>query len=118
MYNVKEMNLQSPITDGSRIFKMYAGRLEKLGIFTFEDFLFHLPSRYEDYSIVSKIGQLQPGETVTVQGQVLDMKNQYLKGARIRTMQKATIADETGSMELTWFNQPFLEKNILPNSTI
>ena len=112
------MNLQSRIIDGGRIFKTYASRLENLGIVTFEDFLLHLPSRYEDYSLVSKIGQVQIGETVTVQGQVLDVKNNYMRGARIKNMQKITLVDDTGSIELTWFNQPFLLKAILPNSTI
>jgi len=97
---------------------MYAGRLENLGITTFADFLFHLPSRYEDYSLISKIRHVQAGETVTIQGQVLEMKTNYMRGGRIKTMQKATVADESGTMELTWFNQPFLANAILPKSTI
>ncbi|HSW47740.1 MAG TPA: ATP-dependent DNA helicase RecG [Candidatus Saccharimonadales bacterium] len=106
------MNLQSPITTGGRNLKMYATRLENLGIFTFEDFLMHLPARYEDYSIVSKINQVQNGETVTIQGQVVDVKNQYLRGGRIRTYQKAIVTDDTGEIQLLWFNQPFLIKSI------
>jgi ATP-dependent DNA helicase RecG len=112
------MNLQTPISHGSRIYKAYASRLEKLGIVTIQDFLFHLPSRYEDFSIVSKIEQIQLGETVTIQGQVLEMKNNYLRGGRIKTMQRATVTDGTGSIELTWFNQPFLLRAIPENATI
>lgn len=112
------MDLHSPITTGSRSLKMYASRLEKLNITTYMDFLFHLPSRYEDYSIVSKIAEVQPGETVTIQGQVLEIKTNYMRGSRIKTMQKATVADGTGSIELTWFNQPYLTKAIATNSLI
>jgi len=112
------MDLHTPITRGNRAIKMYAGRLEKLGIMTFYDFLFHLPSRYEDYSMISKIAEIQQGETVTIQGQVLEMKTQYMRGARIKNMQKALVADGTGTIELTWFNQPFLTRTILPNTTI
>ncbi len=111
-------NLQTPVSLGSRVFKMYASRLEKLGINTFEDFLYHLPSRYEDYSLVSKIGNIQPGETVTIQGTVLEIKTNYLRGNRIKTMQKATVTDGTGTVVLTWFNQPFLTRNIPVDSTI
>ncbi len=107
------MDLHSPITQGQQRFKMYASRLEKLGILTFEDFLLHIPSRYEDYSVISKMDKLQVGETVTVQGKVIEMKNNYLKGKRIKSMQKAILEDDTGTMELTWFNQPFLTKTIL-----
>lgn len=98
--------------------KMYAGRLEKLGITTYYDFLLHLPSRYEDYSIVSKIAEIQSGETVTIQGQVLEMKTNYMRGMRIKTMQKALVTDGSGTLELTWFNQPYLTRVILPNATI
>jgi ATP-dependent DNA helicase RecG len=112
------MNLQSHITSGGRIYKMYASRLAKLGIETFSDFLFHLPSRYEDFSVVSKIGEVQIGETVTVQGNVVDIKNTYVSRGRIKSMQKAIIADDTGSLQLSWFNQPYLTKNITINSTI
>jgi ATP-dependent DNA helicase RecG len=112
------MDLHTPITRGNRSLKMYAGRLEKLDIRTFYDFLFHLPSRYEDYSLISKIAQIQTGETVTIQGQVLEMKNQYMHGGRIKTMQKAIVSDGTGTIELTWFNQPFLTQSIIPNTTI
>jgi ATP-dependent DNA helicase RecG len=112
------MDLHTSITKGNRSLKMYAGRLEKLDIRTFYDFLFHLPSRYEDYSVVSKIAQIQPGETVTIQGQILEIKTNYMRGARIKTMQKATVTDGTGTIELTWFNQPFLTRTLLTGSTI
>jgi ATP-dependent DNA helicase RecG len=118
MTHVFNMNLQTPLTQAERIHKMYASRLENLGIKTLGDFLFHLPSRYEDYSLISKINQVQIGETVTIQGQILDIKTNYMRGGRIKTMQKATIVDDSGSMELSWFNQPFLTGVILPNSII
>lgn len=111
------MTLTTPLNQASRIYKMYSSRLENLGITTVGDFLFHLPSRYEDYSLVSKIRQIQAGETVTIQGQVLEIKNNY-RGGKIKSMQSAVVADETGKMELTWFNQPFLTRTITPNSTI
>lgn len=104
------MDLKTPIRDAGRIYKMYASRLEKLGINTFEDFIFHIPFRYEDYSLISKIAQVQPGETVTIQGKVLEIKNEYTR--RYKKLQKAKVEDETGVIDVIWFNQPFLVKNI------
>jgi ATP-dependent DNA helicase RecG len=89
---------------------MYARRLEKLGIIKLEDFLFHIPFRYDDYSLVSKIGQVQAGETVTVRGTVEEIRNQYTR--RWKTLQRAVVKDETGSINVLWFNQPFLTKAI------
>ncbi|MDP2649545.1 MAG: ATP-dependent DNA helicase RecG [bacterium] len=100
------MNLKTPIGQAGRLYKMYARRLEKLGIFTLEDFLFHIPFRYENYSLISKIRQVQPGEIVTIIGKVVEIKNEYTKKGK--KLQRAKIQDETGTIDAIWFNQPFL----------
>ncbi len=110
------MDLQTPLAEISRGFKMYAGRLEKLGITTVSDLLFHIPHRYDDFSLISKIGETQPGEIVTITGTVLEMKNEYTR--RSKPIQRATIADETGSIQATWFHQPFLTQYIKKNMTL
>lgn len=104
------MNLQAPITSAGRIFKLYARRLEKLGIKIFEDFLYHIPARYDDYSLISKINRVQPGEIVTIQGTVSEINNEFTKN--FKRIQKAEIADDTGAIEVVWFNQPYLTKVI------
>ncbi|MCL5113605.1 MAG: ATP-dependent DNA helicase RecG [Patescibacteria group bacterium] len=100
------MNLQTPIRQAGNIFTRYAGRLEKLGIKTLEDLLYYFPFRYDNYSIISKIEQVQSGEVVTIQGTVIDIKNEYTK--RWKRIQKAKIEDDTGAIDVTWFNQPFI----------
>src|SRR3989344_360775 len=104
------MNLQTPIESAGRIYKMYARRLEKLNIQTFEDFLYHVPSRYDDFSLISKINRVQPGEVVTIQGTVSEINNEFTKN--LKRLQKAEIADDTGTIEVIWFNQPYLTKVI------
>ncbi|MEK7450655.1 MAG: ATP-dependent DNA helicase RecG [Patescibacteria group bacterium] len=100
------MDLKTPVREVSKTYTMYAKRLEKLGIKTLEDFLYHVPSRYEDFSITSSIANLQIGEAVTVKGEVLEIKNQRTRNWK--TLQKAKVKDETGEIEIIWFNQPFL----------
>ncbi|OGH23681.1 MAG: ATP-dependent DNA helicase RecG [Candidatus Levybacteria bacterium RIFCSPLOWO2_01_FULL_38_13] len=102
------MDLKTPVGKASGIYKKYAGRLEKLGIKTFEDFIYYFPFRYENYSLVSKIEKVQPGEIVTIRGKVSDIKNEYTK--RWKNLQKAKIEDETGTIGVIWFNQPFIPK--------
>jgi ATP-dependent DNA helicase RecG len=104
------MDLNTPVRETSRSYKMYSKRLEKLGIINLKDFLFHVPFRYDDYSLISKIGQVQAGETVTIQGKVEEIKNEYT--GRWRKLQKAKVSDNTGEIEITWFNQPYLVKSI------
>lgn len=105
------MNIQTRLDSiENRSLKTYAKRLTKLDIVTVEDLLYHIPSRYEDYSLLSKIGQLQQGEVVTVTGNVVDAKNDYTR--RFKTLQKVTITDDTDSIELTWFNQPYIVKSL------
>lgn len=104
------MNLQTPIATAGRIYKLYARRLEKLGIKTFEDFLYHIPFRYDDSSLISKINRVQPGEVVTIQGTVSEISNEFTKN--FKRLQKAEIADDTGTIEVVWFNQPYLTKVI------
>ena len=109
------MDLSTKVSEISRIYKIYSSRLERLGIRTLEDFLYHIPFRYDDYTLVSKISDLQEGETVTVQGKIIEIKNQY---ARRFTIQKAKVNDGSGVLEITWFNQPYIVKTINEGDSI
>lgn len=110
------MKLIDSIRDCDRSFKQYASRLEKLNIFRLEDLLYHIPSRYEDYSIISAIAAVQPGETVTIQGTILEIKNEFTKN--YKKIQKAIIADATGNIEAIWFNQPYLLQVLKPQTIV
>ncbi len=104
------VSLKTNIRSLSGIYKRYAAPLEKLGIVTLEDFLYHIPFRYEDYTLISKISDIQSGEVVTIRGTVTEIKNQYTRSRF--TLQKAKIKDESGTIEVVWFNQPYIAKNI------
>ncbi len=110
------MNLHDPLETLGRVFKMYAGRLGKLDIYTIEDLLYHFPFRYDNFSLISKIATIQPGEKITIQGQVLSIDNIYTKNRK--KIQKAMIADDTGTIEIVWYNQPFLTKYIKVNDSV
>lgn len=104
------MDLDSPIVEVPLIGPSYAKRLKKLGIETAKDLLYHFPHRYEDFSLVSDIGRAQPGETVTVKGQITSIKNIYTKSGK--KIQSATISDGKNVISATWFNQPFLVRTL------
>jgi len=81
-------------------------KFKSLGINTYYDLLNYFPSRYEDYSLITKIIDIQVGEIVTITGKITEAKNQYTR-SRI-TIQKVIVTDNTGSIEVNWFNQPYL----------
>lgn len=110
------MDLHAPVKTAGKFFSNHASALEKLGIVTFYDFLYHLPARYEDYSRIVPIASAPLGETITIQGTVKEIKNQYLRGGK--KLQKATITDETGELEVIWFNQQFIPKIMQPGDKV
>ncbi|MBP6913567.1 MAG: hypothetical protein KBC00_03085, partial [Candidatus Levybacteria bacterium] len=110
------MDSKTKIADLGRSFSFQKKKLEKLGLNTIYDLFYHIPSRYEDLRIISKINKIQPGETITVQGKVLSIKNEYR--TRRMIIQKAILEDETGEIEIRWFNQTYLTRNIPQGSTL
>ncbi|MBI3290172.1 ATP-dependent DNA helicase RecG [Candidatus Microgenomates bacterium] len=109
------MRPNTPVSDLTFIGPVFARRLAKLGIKTLGDLLYHFPHRYEDFSLVSKIANVQPGEIVTVIGKIVSIKNEYTKRMII---QKAVVEDETGKLDIVWFNQRFIPKNIPEGSNV
>ncbi len=87
-----------------------AGLLEKLNVKTVRDFLYLYPRRYEDYSKLKTISQLQLGDTVSVLGTVWDAGGRKTQGGRY--LFQVVLSDQTGTLEVTWFNQPYLKNRI------
>ena len=79
--------------------------LAKLNIATKYDLLTHYPRAYENHSSLTKISELIEGETALVVGRVYDVNS---RRARNLTIINATLEDETGELQLTWFNQDYL----------
>ena len=90
----------TPITYLKGVGPRLAPRLQRLGIETVHDLLFHLPSRYQDRTQVTPIGALRPGDEAVVQGEVLHSEVQRGR----RAMLVARIGDGTGSLTLRFFH--------------
>ena len=84
-------------------------KLERLGLATVQDLLFHLPLRYEDRTQVWPIGDLPPGLHAAVEGEIQD--TQLVMGRR--RMLVCRISDGTGSLTLRFFNFTAAQKNSL-----
>ena len=101
------MNLSTPIEQIPRVGPQYQKKLRRLGIKTIGQLIFHFPHRYEDFSNVIPISQVQKGETVSVKGKLTDIKNIRTFRKRI-VLTQAKVEDKSGSLQVMWFNQPYL----------
>lgn len=111
-----DISLDTPVRFIPHVGPVMASRLSILGIETVEQLLYHIPFRYDDFSLVSKIAQVQPGETVTVHGEVITFSAFITKTGK--RMQQATVSDETGKLTVIWFNQPYLRSVIKPGMDV
>ncbi|OGZ01581.1 MAG: ATP-dependent DNA helicase RecG [Candidatus Liptonbacteria bacterium RIFCSPLOWO2_01_FULL_56_20] len=103
--------LDTPLARIAGIGPGFLAKLKHLGVATIGDLLYHFPTRYEDFSQIYRIADLEPGQHATIQGTVEEITTR-------RTWQKhfivveATVRDDSGSTRIIWFNQPYI-KNIL-----
>ena len=93
--------------------------LQSAGIFTVTDLLNYFPRDYDDRSNVKTIAELTPDAVNTIRGTVAhdpESANLQRKGgtngasAGSFAVTKVIIKDKTGTLELIWFNQPYLSK--------
>lgn len=105
------ITLETKIQDLPRISPAYQKRLAKLGIKTLQDLFFHFPRRYNDFSKITKIRDLQAGTIATIQGQIVKINN-IRTWKRRMTITQAYIQDSTASIRAVWFNQPYLTKSL------
>lgn len=110
------MDVNSPVSTLPLVGPVYTRRLEKLEIKTIDDLLHHIPHKYLDFTLSSPIARAQPGETLTIRGEVISIKNLYTRYGK--KIQVATVADSSGEITAIWFNQPYLVKNIFPGENI
>ena len=107
------MDLHAPVQYVKGVGPQRAGALEKLGIRTAEDLLFHIPLRYEDRRSFARVGDLRPGMRVSVAGEIAVAG---LRRARRMTLYEIRLDDGSGRLKALWFNQPFLAE-VLPRGT-
>ena len=120
-------------------------KLKKLGIEKVQDLVFHFPRGYKDYTQISKIADLtnpksefltclpvgkvsngisrpkadQPlaeiNENKTVKVKIIGIENKRTSRRKF-TVTEAVVADDSGSVKVVWFNQPYLKKMLKPGS--
>ncbi|HEX7240086.1 MAG TPA: ATP-dependent DNA helicase RecG [Longimicrobiaceae bacterium] len=102
--------LDRPVQFLKQVGPRRAGILQRLGLLTARDVLYHVPRRYEDASSVQRIAALEPGMEANVIGRVVSKGVlPTRKGLRIF---QAVVRDSSGLIECSWPGQPFLDRVI------
>lgn len=83
--------------------------LAQQSIHTVEDLILNIPRRYDDYSTIQSIDSLRPGP-VTIQVTISNVSGRYVR--RGMHITEAIASDDSGSVRLIWFNQPFRARQL------
>src|SRR4051812_8040196 len=98
------MNLSSPLTDITGVGEALAKKYAVLGLETVADIVDYYPRRYEDYSELTPIKNLRPGK-VSIEAVIKQASGRYVR--RGMHITEAVASDDSGSVRLVWFNQPY-----------
>jgi ATP-dependent DNA helicase RecG len=85
--------------------------LKKLGIKSLRDLIMYFPYRYLDFSKTKFIRDLKAGEAVSVRAKIKTISGRFSFRGRM-SLAEAVVSDETGSIKIIWFNQPYLAKSL------
>ncbi|MBO4981236.1 MAG: ATP-dependent DNA helicase RecG [Lachnospiraceae bacterium] len=106
------MNRNTPIMEVKGVGEKTRRLFEKLDILTAGDLLGHYPRDYETFQKPVLIKEAPCGEVSAVYVQVTSIPNQ--KKVRNLIILNVNVRDASGTMQLTFFNMPFLKKILKP----
>jgi len=111
------MHLRDPITEHFRLVDAQKSALNKLGIKTVRDMLYHFPARYEQAGNEAQISGVVSGQEASLVGTLEKMETK--KGWKSRIpMSEGYLRDQSGRIKLRWFNQPYIAKMYTEGSLV
>jgi ATP-dependent DNA helicase RecG len=113
---VSAVRLDTPVKFLKGIGERRAEALERLGIRTAQDLLWHLPRRYVDASSVTPLARAEAGQEVACVGRVV--AKGVLPTRRGLRIFHAVLRDDSGVLECVWPGQAFLDRTIAVGQTL
>jgi len=107
--------LEEPVESLHGVGQALARKLARIGIERVSDLLWQRPRRYEVPVPAKSISELFGDEEAVVEVEVRSVSSRRRGRLKILT---ARVGDETGEINATWFNQPWLEQRLLPGISI
>lgn len=98
------MNLTTSLKSIKGVGEKTVEQFAAAGLRTVGDLIDFLPRKHEDFSEVVAIGDIHPGK-VTIKARCEKITTRMVRrGLKITT---ATLVDDSGKLQATWFNQPY-----------
>jgi ATP-dependent DNA helicase RecG len=109
--------LDAPTTVLRGVGPKYSQQLEGIGIRNLGDMLYYFPFRYEDYSQLKPIKDIWFGDRLTVIGTVQAVNTIPIHQGT-KTKVDVILGDGTGTLRLSWFNQPWMANRLRPGNQV
>lgn len=110
------IDLSKPVQFLKGVGPQRAKQLERLGIFSIWDLLYHFPREYQDRSMIRPVHTFAHGEIATVKGTVI--ASQETKPRRGLTITKLALQEGGGTFYAVWFNQPYIRRQYPPGKKL
>jgi ATP-dependent DNA helicase RecG len=107
--------LEAPVESLDGVGPAVARRLRRIGIERVGDLLWQRPRRYEEPVPAKKISELFGDDEAVIEVEVRSASSRRRGRLKILT---AKVADDTGEIKATWFNQPWLEARLTPGTRV
>jgi ATP-dependent DNA helicase RecG len=110
--------LQTPLRFLKGVGPKRAEELEKFGLKSVEDLLYHLPFRYEDRRQIKKIRDATAGKEETFVGEIRGLQKKYNPRRRAQLL-VGSLQDDTGTLGLLWYRAPsYLSNSLVPGQRL
>lgn len=112
-------SLGTPIRSLKGIGPVTAAKFLRIGLETLEDALLYYPIRHQDWRRLVPLAEAEVDSPLTIRGTVLEIASRRSWKRRRMTITEARISDSNGDvLAVTWFNIPYLEKSLPPETQI
>ena len=111
------LDLSAPIGSLPGVGSRKTELLHRLGIERIGDLLWMIPWRYVDRGHPMPLGAVRAGDDATVCGELRSVEVVVTARRRFRIVQ-AVLADATGALTLKWFNQAYLQNQLVSGQTL
>ncbi|MGH7722381.1 MAG: ATP-dependent DNA helicase RecG [Candidatus Dormibacteria bacterium] len=109
---VSPLSPSTPVAQLAGVGHDRAQRLDRLGIVTVRDLLYHLPRRYDDTRQVTPVEQLRAGEAQTARVRVRSVSTRLTSKKRMWIVE-ASLVEGRRDVGAVWFNQRFVARQLV-----